>query len=180
MMFTVKIIADIHDMKTGALMLSDSLLSGQEWESWGGSCALEAFERLADHIDKSRVHQDVRNIRVIVRRAEDAVWGEDELAPYHEATLDDITEALANTGALDENWPGVDATDDERAELGAALNATFAEWARKHSITSNAWRDVEPPILELPAYLERGHITVSNGARLRLAELSQLRDGVTP
>lgn len=173
-MFKVEIVADIYNRRDGSLIHERQILSGFEWQSWICPCALDAFERIAAHLSRRTGERGKeQNIKVVVYRSEPLTWGEGDLAPFHDATLADIVEQLANAGALDENWPGVDATDDERRELGAALNSTLAEWARKHSITSNVWHEPNHPILELPAYLDgRGEIAISNGARQQLKDLT--------
>lgn len=172
-MFNIQIVADTYNRADNTLIREREVLSGAEWDGWTADSALDAFERLSSHLGcRQRDHVE-KNFKVVVRRSEMMPWGEGDLAPFHSASLDDITEQLANSGLVDENWQGVKASDEERVALGVALNTALAAWAEAHLISSNVYHEPNPPILELPAHLDTfGCVTLTNGGRQRLADLA--------
>lgn len=175
-MFNVQIKAD-HYRPDGSIVGQDVLLSGQEFEGWTSPSALYAFDCLASHLGcqhpEDRLHYKVKKIKVLVRRSEMVPWGDGELAPFSNSTLDEIVEEVGESGLVDENWQGVKADGEDRLALAQALNTALAKWAETRGISSNVYHEPHPPFLELSAHLDKyGCVALSDEDRAKLEALT--------
>lgn len=172
-MFNIKIVADTYNRADGTLIREREVLSGAEWDGWTAPSALDAFELLASHLGYRQRDHVEKNFKVVVRRSEMMPWCDGEMAPFGSDVLDNFIEELGDSGLVDENWEGIEATDEDRLALSQALNTALANWAEERSIASNVYHEPGEPILELPAHLDIcGCIALADEDLQRLADLA--------
>lgn len=174
-MFMVTIMADVKvangDVRRVAV--------GDEYGCYIARNPSYAFERLVETTSPRPVPTPgaigvEHNFEVIVYRAEEIPWGEDELKSFGIGSFANIIEGLANDGTFHENWEEPPITEDERRALGDALNAALAAWSKEHGISSGVWRETGEPLLTLPAFVDEvdGVIAISDEDHAKLEALT--------